>query len=296
MSTLSDLDMKEGSIRREYQIGIQAKRFLLINDKIISLIEHRKGKIYKLCCNIEDQTMDYFSNDSLVTYSDIVLKNDKLIDLDAEGSYWIGSLLEKKIYGFGSLFNGDNNLVYCGFMKNRQKILYGEEYYTDCRQVRYIGCYVDDLPFGFGKLFDKNGTVIYEGDWVLGKPVGSLVTIPNSSSDDRAIHKQVCELVIGHKCLNMFESLELKEYHCLKKLVIGDFSFRNVSHFQLYDCNELEYLSVGKKSFCMVKEVVSFNSSFRIANCSQLREVIFDSHSCTNFFGSFVLESICMKS
>ena len=59
------------------------------------------------------------------------------------------------------MYNGENELVYAGFLYDGHPTCFGEEYCNSV--VEYSGNYINGQRYGFGKLYDKQGTIVYEG-------------------------------------------------------------------------------------------------------------------------------------
>lgn len=98
------------------------------------------------------------------------------VELDSEGSYWEGGVLSDYPCGYGKEYDGENNLVYEGFMFNGVPVCYGKEY-CDCggeMKLVYEGSYAQGFRYGFAKLYNANGEIEYEGEWIDDHPIDKI--------------------------------------------------------------------------------------------------------------------------
>ena len=153
----------------------------------------------------------------------IVERNVKKI-LNEDGSRWEGDWLNGFPFGFGSLFDGEGNRIYSGFMFDGKKIGFGEEYFADNHKVDYSGNFINDKRHGWGTTYDRNGQKLYEGDWRCGKNdfADERIMIEDNCEEDLAtIHDLIKELEIGEKCLNDWkDDLVIENYPNLQSIVV----------------------------------------------------------------------------
>ena len=64
--------------------------------------------------------------------------------MSENGERWEGDSLNGKPYGYGCIYNSENQLVYKGFMYNGKKVCYGTEFFGDIGIVEYQGDYYED--------------------------------------------------------------------------------------------------------------------------------------------------------
>ena len=96
-------------------------------------------------------------------------KKNIVKQLSDDGSRWEGDWYNEKPFGFGSLFDGEGNRMYSGFMFEGKKIGFGTEYFADNHKVDYCGNFMNDKRHGWGITYDRNGNKLFEGDWRFGK-------------------------------------------------------------------------------------------------------------------------------
>ena len=111
-----------------------------------------------------------------------------------DGSRWEGDWYAEKPFGFGSIYDGEGNRVYSGFMFDGKKVVYGTEFFVDTHTVDYCGNFWNNQRHGRGSCYDRNGNKLYEGDWRCGR---------NDSFEDKiVINNDNCEDVIMHNYNN----------------------------------------------------------------------------------------------
>ena len=98
------------------------------------------------------------------------------VELDSEGSYWEGGVLDGYPCGYGKEYDGENNLVYEGFMFNGVPVCYGKEYCERGGEMKlvYEGSYAQGFRYGFAKLYNANGEIEYEGEWMDDQPIDKI--------------------------------------------------------------------------------------------------------------------------
>ena len=100
------------------------------------------------------------------------IQNNVIKQLYEDGSRWEGDWYTEQPFGFGSLYDGDGNRIYRGFMFEGKKVGFGEEYFADTHTIDYCGDFMNDKRHGWGITYDRNGNKLYEGDWRFGKNCG----------------------------------------------------------------------------------------------------------------------------
>ena len=129
--------------------------------------------------------------------------------LNEDGSRWEGDWHNDKPFGFGSLYDGEGNRIYSGFMFEGKKIGFGEEYFADNHKVDYCGNFMNDKRHGWGTTYDRNGQKLFEGDWRCGKydfEDERIVIDDNCEEDCLRIHNLIKELEIGENCFKKWEN------------------------------------------------------------------------------------------
>ncbi|KAK8790594.1 hypothetical protein WA171_004337 [Blastocystis sp. BT1] len=203
------------------------------------------------------------------------LIENEIVDLNDDGMRWEGEVLKGDLFGYGYLYDEENELEYEGWMIEGKKRCYGIEYWNDIGLKKYCGCYYDGLKNGYGLLYDRNGMIEYEG-------LFKDDVIIDVNDDMRMKWIDDCELIVT-SCI---ESLIIADHFnpdisslilnysliSLKRIEIGHDCFKNVNRFVIDGLNELKTLVIGKNSFCL-DWVNREGSKCLIMNCDQLSDI-----------------------
>ena len=166
--------------------------------------------------------------------------------LNEDGSRWEGDWFNEKPFGFGSVYDGEGNRIYSGFMFEGKKIGFGTEYFADNHKVDYCGNYMNDLRHGWGTTYDRNGHKLYEGDWRCGKNdfADERIVIKNEN-DCLRIHNLIKELEIGENCFNKWKGdLVIKNYPNLQSIVVKKDSLNNLKSLNFCNCEKLKTIEI----------------------------------------------------
>ena len=277
------------------------------SDDSMILYDLSKKSGYGVLRSIEKcYEIQWIPNDSRVIEVDLIshvvrgYQNNKLIDvhcdqevmdLDVNGRRWEGSVRDGKPFGYGVLFNEEGQKTYEGFMIDQTRICFGREYYNDIEKVSYVGCYFDGKHFGYGVLYDRNGVVDYEGIWKYDKPY-------QSETDDHLLDNHVDSIEIGNNMYDdLTEFIHPYSFDSCKRIVIGDYSLRNIRLFAVVGLSELESVSIGHNSLRLSSTPFSLyecrnnGGICRIENCPKLMSIRVKEYSFTNH-GSFELTNL----
>ena len=220
------------------------------------------------------------------------LVENEIVDLNDDGMRWEGEVLKGDLFGYGCLYDEENELEYEGWMIEGKKRCYGIEYWNDIGLKKYCGCYYDGLKNGYGLLYDRNGMIEYEG-------LFKDDVIIDVNDDMRMKWIDDCELIVT-SCI---ESLIIDDHFnrpdisslilnnsliSLKRIEIGNDCFENATRFVIDGLNELKTLVIGKNSFCL-DWVNREGSKCVIINCNQLRELTF------GMWSFYCYESLILK-
>ncbi|KAK8800471.1 hypothetical protein WA171_005102 [Blastocystis sp. BT1] len=219
------------------------------------------------------------------------LVENEIVDLNDDGMRWEGEVLKGDLFGYGCLYDEENELEYEGWMIEGKKRCYGIEYWNDIGLKKYCGCYCNGLKNGYGLLYDRNGMIEYEGlfkddvvidvnDDMRMKWIDDCELIVTSCIEslivDDGFNPDISSLILNNSLIS------------LKRIDIGKKCFEKVTRFEIDGLNELETINIGQNSF-----IISWNSRFGskcvIMNCDQLREI----HVLEFSFGNY--ESLELK-
>ena len=224
------------------------------------------------------------------------IEPNRVLDLSDEGDRWEGDIMDGKPFGWGVLYDGDDNVAYEGFRVGDVNLCIGRSYYPDIHKVQYEGELCNGKRWGRGTQYDRNGNVVYEGEWLDDAPLETrceideekqllhsrvevLTVRQNKCSDsyqwrvfDLSMLVSLRELTVESDCYKAVEVVKLVGMHELERVVIGSYCFRGVNpvsgdncekgRFCLKDCKKLRELRIGYRSFsdysvCAIENVPS---------------------------------------
>ena len=288
-------------IERFYACGYSGVDFLSVKGSIISHSEYlENGCIRLIECDKEEKSMmvnEKRENDK--EWNEINMDGYKqgiVIDLSDKGDRWEGDSLNNSPFGYGCIYNSENQLVYKGFIYEGMKVCFGSEFYEDAGIIEYEGEYYKNMRYGYGRLYDKKNELIYEGDWYNNnQPIELTKLTVCKEMKENDISFGVKELIIEDEYKGKSSNFILHSYPHLKSLHIGRNCFSNVSVFEISNCVELEEVFIGKCSFNRInkdsKENKNENSIFRITDCLKLKKIVFELESFGDYCGGFELKS-----
>ena len=108
------------------------------------------------CDNINKSMKVKTRSENVVEWNALNLNDlikDDIIDLSENGERWEGDSLDHLPYGYGCIFNSENQIVYEGFVFNGMKVCFGKEYYEDVGIIEYIGHFYNNIRNGNGIFF-----------------------------------------------------------------------------------------------------------------------------------------------
>ena len=222
-----------------YQIGLSGNNYVEKEGAVYSHSEQMEnGLIRVIECDLENKCMKVRTQSENGEWNELELNNLKerdTIDLNDKGMRWEGTSLNGSPFGYGSIYNEDNNLIYEGFMFERMKVCYGKEFYGDSglNIVEYEGNYYQNKRFGYGELFDKKKKVVYEGEWINNNPIEKRSIVFDEVIKEEEFHFGIKEITIGNKCQYNGDTLIIKGLGHLKRIIIGDDCMDSVTRFEL---------------------------------------------------------------
>ena len=240
------------------------------------LIEKSHSVVMELCMNgvIE---VDIASHKLLRVNGEDVsgIEHAQMLNLSDDGERWEGDVLNNKPYGWGVLYDKDNNRVYEGFQIGSVNVCYGTRYYSDIGVIEYEGEWCEGKRWGRGIQFDRTGRTVFEGEWVNDKQSSKRVVL---NEENQLLHNHIEELIVQDKNCNGREwtVLDLSFMSNLKKLVVGDECFNHVNEVRMTGLNQLESVVIGKSCFTKHRygrPKYDPNRHFFLKNCPQLREL-----------------------
>ena len=161
-----------------------------------------------------------------------------VIDLNENGDRWEGDSLNGLPFGYGFIYNSENQIIYKGFIYEGMKVCYGSDMYEDAGITEYEGGYYKNRRYGYGRLYDKMNELVYEGEWYSEKPNESLVIQIEGELKEEDFNFGLEEIVING-CMDSIECFQLIGFSHLNKLVIEKGCLKRMKCFSIEECNEL---------------------------------------------------------
>ena len=260
----------EGNTSFRYSIGLSGLCYLSLNKNVYIHSEVLDNDVIReIVCDNESKCMKVCErSENSIEWIELELNElhrKSILDLNENGFRWEGDCLNGYPFGYGSIYNGNNELIYKGFVYEGMKVCFGIEYYGDIGKVEYCGTYYKNDRCGYGRVYDKKNELVYEGEWYENHPL-ELMSIHFQDDEevtDNSIHFGLEELQIDLFCKTSLSTIQLIGFPNLKQLQIGNY------------CRCLFYrdpMEVFIEDMKKAMEVES-NELILIENCNELTEV-----------------------
>ena len=253
---------------KRYGFGYSGCNFLSVNRSVYTQSELLSdGVIREIICDKDDKCMKVRERkEENENWNEIDLnglKHHDVIDLSENGDRWEGDSLNGNPFGYGCIYNSENQIIYSGFVYEGLKVCYGTEMYGDVGLVEYEGGYYKGMRFGDGKLYNKKNELIYEGEWYMNKPLEIKRIRIERELKEEDIYFGIEELEIGKYYCNDLKCFKLIGYDHLKKLIIHKNSLKNLYNLVISNNNELENIEIegGEWNTCAFWNVKSVEVS-----------------------------------
>ena len=261
----------------------------LLYDRVIQLIE----------CDIKEKWMKVKTKSESNSDWDELnldeLQKKVTIDLSEKGDRWEGDSLNGIPFGYGCIYDDENQLVYKGFVYEGKKVCYGTEFYGDVGIIEYDGGFYNGTRYGCGRSNNKKNELIYEGEWYMNNPIELSKVEINEELKQIDIHFDIEELSINSSCTSELKQFLLIGFGKLKRLYLGRECFRPMEVFHIENCNELIDVRLGDDNEQIVYEHNDYDDTagrlFVIKNCELLKELMI----CNDIYAKcdkFELDSI----
>lgn len=258
-------------------------------DTMIYSINMEEGTNVSLICNaIEEKMKMILPSTKLDCKNEYSIIENDIIDLNANGERWEGDSFNCLPFGYGRVYDANNMLRYCGWMLEGKKICYGEEFYEDGETIEYKGNFMNNMRHGYGILYDKEKSILHKGHWHFGMIAPQLI-LPSKCDNIRLFTDSVQILIVEDGCFCDVTRLHFEKNPVLKRVVIGNGSFKMVHEFSIEECYELVSVLIGED--CFVNEEEKGTGNFTIRDCEQFEMIEIGARSFHNYRGKFELKS-----
>ena len=249
-----------------YSMGLFAEEELSIEgERLLSTHINNNGLYdrfeYNLKTNVFKMSKKKNEKNEFVSIAISDIESNCIVDISNNGLRWEGSCLNHSPFGYGSLYNNSNELIYRGIMIGNSKECFGIDFYPGFDLIEYIGCYNNNKRHGFGMLYDRKGELIYEGDWLCGSKdyEKNENVILKDLDHSRIVNSLIHELVIGEGCGVSYKGdLRLCGFVNLERIVVKNNSFVNVNSLEISDNSELKSIEI--EEHCFNRHVVDLMS------------------------------------
>ena len=248
----------DGDRKKKYFIGLFGILRLTIenNDSFIyeMVLENRKvvanNKVMKMYKK-EHSSGNFIEND------DCQIERNVVKQLNEDGSRWEGDWNNQQPFGFGSVYDGEGNRIYSGFMFEGKKIGFGTEFFSDNHKVDYCGNFFNDLRHGWGITYDRNGNKLYEGNWVSGKNDSEKTIVLQKNEDCLKLHDMIRELIVEKNFMSEWKgNLVIENYPNVEKIVVKKNSLQNLNSLKICNCDKLKTIETENGAFYNVNNVI----------------------------------------
>ena len=277
-----------------YSIGFGEEVLRVEREVMVYEIKCENGDMVVLKCNLNKKEME-IEQESIQhpnTHETVIEKNT-IIDLNDNGERWEGDSLFGRPFGYGKVFDVNNDLQYYGYMFEGRRVCFGETYFSN-GEVEYSGTIINGLRHGKGKCYDKYGSLIFEGNWHCGDRSCKL-TIPSNCNDNRIFTDNVEELIIEDSCYCDLRRLHFTNNNILERLVIGSECFAKVNELEISYCSKLYSIVIGEMSFICIEDTDEESGRLLINNCERLEKIEIGDGSFANYHNKFEILSITWK-
>ena len=212
------------------------------------------------------------------------VKHNQILDLNDEGDRWEGDVLKDSPYGWGVLYDKNNQMVYEGFRIGELNVCYGRKYYSDIAVTEYEGEICNGKRWGEVNQYDRNGVAVYDGEWLNNER--SIIVKVTMSCDKELLHNRIEELVVSDKCCSEREwkTVDLGWMSSLKSLKVGEGCFRCAKELKVIGMNELESVLIGEMSFVEEADLYGYpDYHFYLKNCPKMKVLKIGDNSFSNY-------------
>ena len=220
------------------------------------------------------------------------LKRNEIVDLNVDGDRWEGDVLNDELFGWGVVYNKNNDMIYEGFRIGEVNVCYGVKYDADASRIEYEGEWCNGKRCGRGTQYDRNGSLLYKGEWVNDAHLEREVII---TPENALLHNFIEELIVSDGCSNGEEwsALDVCFMPSIKLLKVGNNCFKYMNGMELIGLKKLKSVVIGESSF--TKEIpedpyrdewkrIDPSCRFCVENCPSLTEVKIGCYSFPNYY------------
>ena len=286
---------------RFYPCSLSGDDFLSEKGSIISHSEYiRNNGIRLIECDKEEKCMKVMEKrEKIEEWIEINMDGYRqgiVIDLSEKGDRWEGDSMKDSPFGYGCIYNSENQLIYKGFIFEGMKVCFGSEFYEDAGIIEYEGEYYKNMRFGYGRSYDKKSNLLYEGDWLNNQSMKLVSINVDKDLKEYDIQYNLEEFDISYSSVCNLKTICLSHFPYLKSIYIGGYCISESTVIEIDNCNKLKDIELKLKrieeSSCHSTE---WKGKLIISNCLVLKKLILKCDKSVVAKGTIILQSIFYK-
>lgn len=176
------------------------------------------------------------------------IQHNQILNLSDEGDRWEGDVFHDSPYGWGLLYDSNNNKAYEGFRLGNVNAGYGRSYYSEIGKKEYEGQICNGKRWGRGTQYDRNEHEVFDGEWINDACLQSSVVFSNAT---QILHNHIEELTFSENCCNEVH-LNAVAFDCfalLRTITIHSNSFKHPKQVKFQHMHCLESITVERNCF-----------------------------------------------
>ena len=259
----------------------------LKTDHYAIIIKHTlRGDAYTLwVCNLDTHELTRYEENpySSVQYVPMNVVRNAVIDLDANGRRWEGTLVSDHPYGYEVKYDENGHVEYEGYVYHSMRLGYCIDYYNDIEMVKSKGMYGGNDKYGHEIIYDKKGNVDKDCYWLNN----------TSLSSSRWLHSHVTNVtsdyVIPSRCVQWLlevKTLSLSRLVCeIESLCIRYMRKLESVHISGCQCSpeiDLDIESCPLLRSIKLESPTIGGKGILISSLPSLEELVIGNHCCQN--------------
>ena len=269
---------------------------ILKTDQYVILIrDYVNKKLYGYwVCDLDTHEFFFYSQDWLGFYEYVPVNpvRNAVMDLDANGRRWEGTLVNDHPYGYEVKYDEDGHVEYEGYIYQNLKIGLCIEYYSDIEKVKSKRVYGGDKLYGRSILYDRNGDVTEDSFWLGGTPLSSSRCLHSHNTEYKRfdiVPSYFAQWLLELKTLSIatlpsdMKLLNIQKLRKLESVHISRCGNNQSIPLKIHSCPLLR--SIKLQSPAVGKEMMSFDG------IPSLEELVIGDYCCMNM-SSLKLDSI----
>ena len=245
-------------------------------------------------CDLDTHEFFFYSQDRFGFHEYVPVNpvRNAVMDLDANGRRWEGTLVNDHPYGYEVKYDEDGHVEYEGYIYQNCKIGLCMEYYSDIEKVKSKRVYGGDKLCGRSILYDRNGDVTEDSFWLSGTPLSSSRYLHSHDTEHKRfdiVPSYFAQWLLELRTLSIttlpsdMKLLDIQKLRKLESIRISPCGCNQSIPLRIHSCPLLR--SIKLQSSSIGKEIMSFD------DIPSLEELVIDDFCCM-YTSSLKLDSI----